>query len=100
VLCVVCGTGDWCAVEGSRDECCALCVVQETGVLLKAHVTSVRNVVVMLCHWLLHAFSIIALTQLRDPAVHGSLLCLVPFPAIFYILTVKFTDPSGLDIVS
>ena len=76
------------------------CVVQETGVLLKAHVTSVRNVVVMLCHWLLHAFSIIALTQLRDPAVHGSLLCLVPFPAIFYILTVKFTDPSGLDIVS
>jgi len=53
----------------------------------------------MLGHWLLHAFSIIALTQLRDPVVHASLLCLVPFPAIFYILTVKFTDPTGLELV-
>jgi len=42
----VCGTGDWYAVEGSRDECCALCVVQETGMLLKAHVTSVVRCVV------------------------------------------------------
>ena len=74
--------------------------MQETGALLKAHVTSVRNVVVMLGHWLLHALSVIALTQLRRPAVHASLLALVPFPAIFYILTVKFTDPTALDRVS
>lgn len=73
---------------------------QETGALLKAHVTSVRNVVVMLGHWLLHALSVIALTQLRRPVVHASLLALVPFPAIFYILTVKFTDPTALDRVS
>jgi len=65
-----------------------------------AHMTSVRNVVIMFGHWILHAFSIIALTQLRDPAIHAPLLCLVPFPAIFYILTVKFTDPTALDIVS
>jgi len=68
--------------------------------LLKAHVTSVRNVVVMLGHWLLHALSIISLTQLRQPVIHASLLALVPFPAIFYILTVKFTDPNTLDTVS
>ena len=66
---------------------------------MKAHVTSVRNVVVMLGHWLLHALSIIALTQLRQPAVHAPLLALVPLPAIFYILTVKFTDPNTLDHV-
>jgi len=76
-----------------------VCVIQESQQLLKAHLTSLRNAVIMLGHWLLHAFSIIALTQLRDPAVHASLLCLVPFPAIFYILTVKFTDPTGLELV-
>lgn len=25
---------------------------------------------------------------------HYVLLCLVPFPSIFYILTVRFTDPT------
>lgn len=39
-------------------------------------------------HWLLLAYGIISLHQ------HLAFLVLVPFPAIFYILTVRFTDPS------
>lgn len=38
--------------------------------------------------WLLLAYGIIALGH------HYALLCLVPFPSIFYILTVRFTDPA------
>lgn len=67
--------------------------------LLRAHTTDVRNVVVLVAHWALHVFGIIALTQLRNPVVHGALLGLVPFPAVFYIITVKFTNPDSLDRV-
>ncbi len=48
---------------------------------------------ILICHWLLHAFGIIAITELKEPAFHGSLLCLVPFPSLFYLITVKYTDP-------
>ena len=89
-----------CIKPQSVTESAGAVFVQESGHLFKMHVTSIRNVVIMFGHWLLHAFSIIALTQLRNPVVHTSLLSLVPFPAIFYMLTVKFTDPSGLDLVT
>lgn len=39
-------------------------------------------------HWILLAYGIISLHQ------HLALLFLVPLPAIFYIVTVTFTDPS------
>lgn len=39
-------------------------------------------------HWLLLAFGISSLNY------HYALLCLVPFPSLFYILTVRFTDPG------
>lgn len=38
--------------------------------------------------WLLLAYGIISLDH------HYILLLLVPFPSIFYILTVRFTDPA------
>lgn len=38
--------------------------------------------------WLLLAYGIISLDH------HYILLCLVPFPSIFYIMTVRFTDPA------
>lgn len=58
----------------------------------------IRNLVILLGHWMLHAYGIIAITQLKSPIFHGSLLALVPFPALFYILTSKFTDPSKLHV--
>lgn len=64
--------------------------------LFLTSVKDVRNLVILLGHWLLHAYGIIAVTQLTNPVLHGSLLALVPFPTLFYILTSKFTDPSKL----
>lgn len=43
-------------------------------------------------HWLLLAYGIISLDQ------HLAFLAFVPFPAIFYIITVKFTDPGEFHI--
>lgn len=39
-------------------------------------------------HWLFLAYGIVALGH------HYALLAFVPFPSIFYILTVRFTDPT------
>lgn len=43
-------------------------------------------------HWLLLAYGIISLHQ------HIAFLAFVPLPAIFYIVTVKFTDPGEIHI--
>lgn len=64
--------------------------------LLVSTVTDIRNGVILIGHWLLHAYGIIAITQLQDPILHSSLVALVPLPALFYILTARFTDPSKL----
>ena len=54
-----------------------------------------RNLVVLVGHWLLHAFGIVAVTRVNDPGVHLPLLALVPLPAAFYVLTARFTDPNN-----
>lgn len=64
--------------------------------LLKGCVRDVRNLVILLGHWGLHAYGIIAITQLTEGVLHGSLCALVPLPALFYILTSRFTDPSNI----
>lgn len=51
---------------------------------------------ILLGHWGLHAYGIIAITQLKEGVLHGSLCALVPLPALFYILTSRFTDPSNI----
>lgn len=82
---------------------------QTMDVLLKTSITELKNLVIIgRCnkiwlllstlmldwinfpagHWLLLAYGIISLRQ------HLGLLALVPFPSIFYILTVHFTDPE------
>lgn len=61
--------------------------------LLVTSVTDGRNVLILLGHWLMHAYGIISVTGLRDPVFHGALLALVPTPAAFYIFTAQFTDP-------
>lgn len=64
--------------------------------LLVNTITDVRNSMIVLGHWLVHGYGIISLTELTEPALYGSLLCLVPLPAVFYILTARFTDPHKL----
>ncbi|XP_059155612.1 JNK1/MAPK8-associated membrane protein-like isoform X2 [Physella acuta] len=67
---------------------------QKMKELVKQNVTNIRNLTILLGHWLLHAYGIIAITQLLQPTFHAPLIALVPFPTIFYIFTVRFTDPS------
>ncbi|XP_049778192.1 JNK1/MAPK8-associated membrane protein [Schistocerca cancellata] len=71
---------------------------QSMRYLVVSTVTEVRNGVILIGHWLLHAYGIIAITQLQDPVLHSSLVALVPLPAVFYILTARFTDPSKLHV--
>lgn len=68
--------------------------------LVKLCATKPRHAIILFGHWLLHAYGIIALTRLETPWFHASLLALIPSPAIFYILTVSFTNPDKLNRVS
>jgi hypothetical protein len=54
-----------------------------------------RNAVILFGHWLLHAFGILAITQIKDPGLHLPMLSLVPVPALFYIATSRFSDPEN-----
>nr|CAG4652086.1 EOG090X0BGA [Triops cancriformis] len=69
---------------------------QTWGALKRSTFTNVRNLVVVVGHWLLHAYGIIAITQLSRPVLHAAFLALVPLPSLFYVATVKFTDPDRL----
>lgn len=64
--------------------------------LIKDTVTSCRNLFIVLIHWVCHAFGIIGITQLTDPFLHYPLLCLVPVPTLFYVLTSSLTNPDKL----
>ncbi|XP_067004298.2 JNK1/MAPK8-associated membrane protein-like [Anabrus simplex] len=66
--------------------------------LITDSITDGRNMMILVGHWLLHAYGIAAVTEFEDPILHLSLLALVPFPAIFYILTVRFTDPIKVHV--
>ncbi|PSN44720.1 JNK1/MAPK8-associated membrane protein [Blattella germanica] len=71
---------------------------QSMRFLVVSTITDIRNIVILLGHWLLHAYGIIAITQLQDPVFHSALVGLVPLPAVFYILTARFTDPNKLHV--
>ncbi|XP_048734627.1 JNK1/MAPK8-associated membrane protein-like [Ostrea edulis] len=58
-----------------------------------------RNLTILVGHWFLHAFGIISLTQLTNLAIHLPILALVPFPTLFFILTIQFSHPSHLEEV-
>jgi hypothetical protein len=66
--------------------------------LIKDTVTSTRNLFIVFIHWTCHAFGIIGITQNQksDPILRYVLLCLVPVPTLFYILTSRLTDPRKL----
>ncbi|CAD6231814.1 GSCOCG00001599001-RA-CDS [Cotesia congregata] len=64
--------------------------------LLFSSISDVRNVIVILGHWLLHGYGIMAVATLRSVNIHPTMLLLVPLPALFYIITARFTDPHKL----
>ncbi|XP_039300303.1 JNK1/MAPK8-associated membrane protein-like [Nilaparvata lugens] len=61
--------------------------------LLLSAIRDLRSAVVVIGHWALHAYGIVALTELKDPVFHLMLMGLVPLPAFFYVMTARFTDP-------
>ena len=77
---------------------------QEPKKLLMGCFKGDRSTVILLGHWLLHAFGILAITQLDDNNLKRdlSLLCLIPLPSLFYISTARFSDPENFatDIAS
>ncbi|XP_072929899.1 JNK1/MAPK8-associated membrane protein [Epargyreus clarus] len=62
---------------------------QSAPALLMSSVTNTRNLIILIGHWIIHAYGIISLTGFRELWY----LSLVPAPALFYILTAQFTDP-------
>lgn len=71
---------------------------QSISSLIITTVVDPRNMVILLGHWALHAYGIISITQLINPMVHTLLILLVPLPALFYIFTAKFTDPTKFHV--
>lgn len=66
--------------------------------LLLSSISDIKNVIVILGHWLLHGYGVIAVATLREVTIHPTMLLLVVLPALFYIITAKFTDPHKLHI--
>lgn len=76
------------------------CLLQEVKQLFKNNFCDARNLIILVGHWILHAYAIISMTQLTNLTFHLSLLATVPLPVFFYICTVKFTDPDYVERVS
>ncbi|BES93188.1 Protein of unknown function (DUF766) [Nesidiocoris tenuis] len=69
---------------------------QRVKFLITSTVTDIRNLLIVLGHWVVHGYGIVSLTQLGEPVFHTALIGLVPLPALFYIFTARFTDPHKL----
>jgi len=69
---------------------------QAFSALVVESVRDWRNGGIIVSHWFLHAYGIIALTQLSEYRRDLSLLALVPAPTLLYIATVTYTDPSKI----
>lgn len=69
---------------------------QSMAALFFNSIKDARSVVILIGHWLLHAFGIVALTEMKEPAFNGLLLACTPLPTIFYVVTSRFTNPSKL----
>ncbi|KAL4706343.1 hypothetical protein ACJJTC_016637 [Scirpophaga incertulas] len=65
---------------------------QSAPALLISSITNSRNLIILLGHWVVHAYGIISLTGFKELWY----LSLVPAPALFYILTAQFTDPMKI----
>nr|CAG4641121.1 EOG090X0BGA [Eulimnadia texana] len=67
--------------------------------LISATLSSGRNLLIVLGHWLLHIFGLVALIVWTDLDLPAVLLILVPpLPTILYVAMVRFTDPEKLHL--
>lgn len=70
---------------------------QSMVALVRGCVRDARSLIIVLSHWALHAYGLVSLTYL-GPTMHYALCSLVPLPALFYILTARFSDPSVIPV--
>lgn len=73
--------------------CVCVCTLHQS---FKNLVAKKKRLVVLFSHWLLHAYGIISISRLDNLQQDLPLLALVPCPALFYIATAKFTEPSRI----
>uniref|UniRef100_A0A3B3TAU1 Jnk1/mapk8 associated membrane protein n=1 Tax=Paramormyrops kingsleyae TaxID=1676925 RepID=A0A3B3TAU1_9TELE len=66
------------------------------AVYMSASEIQKKRLVVLFSHWLLHAYGIISISRLDKLEQDLPLLALVPGPALFYLLTSKFTEPNRI----
>ncbi|XP_069921194.1 JNK1/MAPK8-associated membrane protein isoform X2 [Oryctolagus cuniculus] len=55
-----------------------------------------KRLLVLFSHWLLHAYGIVSISRVEKLEQDLPLLALVPAPALFYLFTAKFTEPSRI----
>nr|SVE74383.1 EOG090X0BGA [Daphnia barbata] len=67
---------------------------QSWKALLYETVSRVHNLVVVIGHWVLHGFGLVALTLWLQPQFLAAVLTLVPVPTFLYIALSRFTDPG------
>ncbi|KAK0130943.1 JNK1/MAPK8-associated membrane protein [Merluccius polli] len=63
---------------------------------LKNLIAKKKRLVVLFSHWMIHAYGIISISRLDKLDQDLPLLALVPGPALFYLMTAKFTEPSRI----
>lgn len=69
--------------------------IDQRSAYLLSSMLQFRNLSIVLFHWFLHSFGIVALTELKHSYDYLFLL-LAPLPTFFYIFITKFSDPSKL----
>ncbi|XP_022662306.1 JNK1/MAPK8-associated membrane protein-like isoform X2 [Varroa destructor] len=57
-----------------------------------------RNLLIILSHWLVHAYGLVAATVQEHKLDAFWTLLLAPLPTLFYIFTARFTDPERLNM--
>lgn len=67
---------------------------QSWRALLYETVSCIHNLVVVIGHWVLHGFGLVALTLWLQPESLAVILTLVPLPTFLYIVLSRFTDPG------
>jgi len=55
-----------------------------------------RIIALIILHWCMHAFAIIAITRNESLFDTLKILCLTPLPTIFFFLTIRFSDPCQI----
>nr|CAG4648162.1 EOG090X0BGA [Moina brachiata]SVE93202.1 EOG090X0BGA [Moina brachiata] len=66
---------------------------QSWRALLQETISNFHNLTVVVGHWVLHGFGLVALTMWVQPQLLATILILVPLPTLLYVVLSRFTDP-------